>query len=84
MSTFQIVFYTIIPMAAWKKKSLKLTQKSKQKPAQSKSPVSCTSTFQAAKTHNIQGHNEKNQTYAGPYTAPSVPEVPQHTTEDCQ
>jgi len=56
-----------------KKNRLKVTQKSKQKPARSKSPVSRTSLCQVAQTHNIQGHNEKIQTYAGPHIAPSVP-----------
>jgi hypothetical protein len=73
MSNFQIVFYSIIPLAAWEGGALEIFRKSKQKPARNKSPVNLTSTFQVVQTHSIQGHNEKNQTYAGPHTAPSVP-----------
>ena len=72
MSNFQIVFYSIIPVAAWEG-GFKVIQKSKQKPAGNKSPVNRTSTYEVTQTHNIQGHNEKNQTYAGLHTAPSVP-----------
>jgi len=73
MSNFQTVSTPSFLWQREKKNPLKVTQKSKQKPARNKSPVSRTSTCQVAQTHNIQGHYGKNQTYAGSHIAPSVP-----------